>query len=321
MMGISSALIPEGGTIWDKLKLAVNDLFLGGVEKRLGKDQAAVEVEEKEESEKKVEGAFRGATVHASTGHSSVSTSPVNQPPQEVIPSAIALVKDNNNGDDVTVHMLLERIRALEAHIANSAGGEDEARQRRQREEEHQIKRQVERVKQSPIKNRRDNVLEAKWKIESKNNDHSSSNGKEEDVGSGNSFDVLVGVANSAWLTTAPYFESVLGTVSGKLREIASLGLDMPSESEASNLLPCTTDDDILSAAHTGEEVKVSAVAGSIGESVSDIIDTSIDGHQNEIEHTASNGHWAMNLWRRIYKSSPSHPVSVVGVEDNANGK
>jgi len=320
MMGISSALIPEGGTIWDKLKLAVNDLFLGGVEKRLGKDQAAVEVEEKEESEKKVEGAFRGATVHASTGHSSVSTSPVNQPPQEVIPSAIALVKDNNNGDDVTVHMLLERIRALEAHIANSAGGEDEERQRRQREEEHQIKRQVERVKQSPIKNRRDNVLEAKWKNEAKNDD-SSSNGEEEDVESGNRFDMLVGVANSAWLTTAPYFESVLGTVSGKLREIASLGLDMPSESEASNLLSCTTDDDILSAAHTGEEVKVSAVAGSIGESVSDIIDTSIDGHQDENEHfdRASNGHWAMNIWKRIQKSSSSHPVSVV--EENANGK
>ncbi len=299
MMGISSALIPEGGKVWDKLKLAVNDLFLGGVQKRLDKDQAVVV--ENEESEKEVEGSFRCTTGHASTGRSSVSTSPVNQLPQEAIPNGTALVNDNNDGDDVTVNTLLERIRALEARIANSAVDDDEERQRAQKEEEHRIKRQVERVKQSPIKNRRDNVLEAKWKSEEKNND-SSSDGQKEDVRSGNSFDVLVGVANSVWLTTAPYFESVMSSVSGKLSEIASLGLGMSSDSEASSMLPCTTDDDRLLAAHIDEKVKVSAVAGSTRESDSDVIDPSTDGHRDENEHfdMASYGHWAMKLWRRI---------------------
>jgi hypothetical protein len=342
MMGISSALIPEGGTSWDKLKLAVNDLFLGSVEKRVGNDQSLeVEVEEDESKDELLtDGSLQGALVTDPTVHSVAnSSSPVNQLPQEV--------QNDDNDDDVTVQMLLQRIRALEAHIANSNIEEEELERRRQhqqqlKEEEHRKKRQVERVKQSPIKNRRDNVLEAKWKNEAKNDESSFSSGgggDNEVVESDNSFGLLVDVANSAWLTIAPHMESAKDVIIGKLTAIVSFAL--PSVKKVSIQSPCTNNTETdecrsstvrsisSSTADGGEsdmEVNVSSVACIARKDVRNVIENSIDEHHDENIHfddRATRGHWAMNLWRRMRNSpsstssssSPTRSVPVINDE------
>jgi hypothetical protein len=348
MMGISSALIPEGGTAWDKLKLAVNDLFLGGAEKRVGKDQSlVVEVEEEESNDEKMtDGSLQGALLTIPTVHSAAtSSSPANQLPQEVQNHALG---NDDNDDDVTVQMLLQRIRALEAHIANSNIEEEELERRRRqhqqqlKEEEHRIKRQVERVKQSPIKNRRDNVLEAKWKNEAKNDESSFSSGgggDNEVVESDNRFGLLVDVANSAWLTIAPHMESAKDVIIGKLTAIVSFAL--PSVKKVSIQSPCTNNTETdecrsstvrsisSSTADGGEsdmEVNVSSVACIARKDVRNVIENSIDEHHDENIHfddRATRGHWAMNFWRRMRispsstssSSSPTRSVPVINDE------
>ena len=328
MMGISSALIPEGGTAWDKLKMAVNDIFLGGVEKHTSSTNRAMVLVEGEQTkdEGKVvagEAGLQSTTLHASIGHSNLSLSlPTNPPPQER-PNYAPVNYDSVNDEHVTVQMLLERIRALEARIANSSTKENELqqRQRRREEEEHRIKRQVERVKQSPIKNRRDNVLEAKWKNEAMQDNSSrniSSDGKEEADGSENSFGMLLNLVNYALFSLEPYCQSVKESVVEKMRTIKSLG--SPPQEETSILLPhnYNVDDRIMSAVATESDTTVNPSVGEDVRSFSSVIDPSVDKRCDENEHFDKAEHfdkdsrwrWIMNLWRTKRYSSPSHEVS-----------
>ena len=157
-MGISSALILEGGGVFDKVKMAVNDLFLGGVEERVGKARSDAEAEEDDDTTE------QQSTTLASTQPAqgdSVNTSTANQ--QSPNESSEATL-------DPTMKILLQRIESLEKQLGienKETNLTDEQEEQRQREQ-HTDNYIKERTRQSPMQNRRDSSLATKWSEEEK---------------------------------------------------------------------------------------------------------------------------------------------------------
>jgi len=172
-MGISSALIPEGGSVLDRLKIVVNDLLLGGVEERINRGKAETESRGEDKNVEEEEGEVAaGSAAAASADLSSKDCARVYAGNKPVAAAASAAansnsVSQNTSEQDPAIQMLLQRIQALEKQIGDDSDGgasdasEEELRSRReeQRKKEHQLKYKIERIRQSPMANRRDNVM------------------------------------------------------------------------------------------------------------------------------------------------------------------
>lgn len=149
-MGISSAMIPEGGSVWDKLKMTVNDLFLGGAEEKIEQQREAQRLQEE-------------AALNESTAPAGPSSNPsTNISNGETTPEANNALESSK---DATIQMLLERIQAIEKRHMSKEELEEE------RQKQHQIEYEVKRVKQSPVQNRRDDALAARWREDVKKED------------------------------------------------------------------------------------------------------------------------------------------------------
>ncbi|KAL3765622.1 hypothetical protein ACHAW5_008279 [Stephanodiscus triporus] len=160
--GINSALIPGEGNAWDRLKVVVEDLFLGGAERRISELKGA--------QGRKMDDEDASSDRHTAP----VANSSPNRGDEMSDDASLAPVYNSSTvNDDPNVRMLLERIEALERQLGIGVGAtmsEDELRRRRAEKlrEEHEMRRKIERIRQSPIQNRREDSLEARWRNEAK---------------------------------------------------------------------------------------------------------------------------------------------------------
>jgi len=193
-MGISSAFVLEGGGVLDKVKMAVNDLFLGGVEQRVGKAARGDVIEEEEDDDDdttKQQPPTTSASTPTQDGVKLNTSTAANQSPCESDDTLL----------DPTMKVLLQRIESLEKQLGieeNNKGSnrlivsEQEQQQRQQREQREQqqhfdnyIKERT--FRQSPMQNRRDSSLATKWSEEEQIT--KSSRQKEEAVDTSNNND------------------------------------------------------------------------------------------------------------------------------------
>ena len=152
------------------------------------------------------------------------------------------------------MQMLLERVLALEKQLSttsNDSGDQaakklskEELRNRQEEEEqlrqkEHLLKYRLERVGQSPMQNRRDDVLAWKWREDARNSEskeqkkgdatkeiHREGDAKEEinkDDTTDNSSYSLADVANFAKLMVEPVSESMKESAMQKMKEVMSV--------------------------------------------------------------------------------------------------
>ncbi|KAL7501420.1 hypothetical protein ACHAWT_010699 [Skeletonema menzelii] len=142
-MGISSAFVLEGGGVFEKVKMAVNDLFLGGVEERIGKvrdvEDDTTESHQQEEKEQ--------------------STTSASVPVHEEDASGNQTLSESETALDPAMKLLLQRIESLEKQL-----GIDNGQQQQQHQRENIDKYAKERPsRQSPLQSRRDASLASKW--------------------------------------------------------------------------------------------------------------------------------------------------------------
>ena len=163
-MGISSALILEGGGVFDKVKMAVNDLFLGGVEERVGK---ARDVEDKdddnnddttEQQQQHLEEHSTTSTLIPTQHGESAIASTTNQSPSEAEATL-----------DPAMKLLLQRIESLETQLGIEDKGSNHHLSSSNEQEQEQREQNVKHIKtsrQSPMQIRRDASLASKWSKE-----------------------------------------------------------------------------------------------------------------------------------------------------------
>jgi len=162
-MGISSALILEGGGVFDKVKMAVNDLFLGGVEERVGK---ARDVEDKDddnnddtaEQQQHLEEHSTTSTLIPTQHGESAIASTTNQSPSEAEATL-----------DPAMKLLLQRIESLETQLGIEDKGSNHHLSSSNEQEQEQREQNVKHIKtsrQSPMQIRRDASLASKWSKE-----------------------------------------------------------------------------------------------------------------------------------------------------------
>ena len=135
-MGLSSALVSEGGSTWDKIKMAVNDLFFGGVDEKV---RAASSQDIDDKSTDTDQSLPNDQTL------SKESTASIN-------PNSERTQLTGSLDKDATIETLLQRIQALEKQVGI----------------EHQFKEctahtQIESANESPIRNRRDDYIRSQW--------------------------------------------------------------------------------------------------------------------------------------------------------------
>jgi len=162
-MGISSALILEGGGVFDKVKMAVNDLFLGGVEERVGK---ARDVEDKDddnnddtaEQQQHLEEHSTTSTLIPTQHGESAIASTTNQSPSEAEATL-----------DPAMKVLLQRIESLEKQLGIDDKGSNHhlsSSNEQEKEQREQIGKHIKTSRQSPMQIRRDASLASKWSKE-----------------------------------------------------------------------------------------------------------------------------------------------------------
>jgi hypothetical protein len=143
-VGISSVLIIESGGVFDKVKMAVNDLFFGGVEERVSQARK----DEENDTVKQQQ-----STTSASTpAHTKSTTSTTPSESEDIVDPAIKL--------------LLQRIESLERQLGTDKG--PNLSEQGQLHQENQLNCINERTRQSPMQNRRDSSLAARWREEEK---------------------------------------------------------------------------------------------------------------------------------------------------------
>jgi len=167
-MGISSALILEGGGVFDKVKMAVNDLFLGGVEERVGK---ARDVEDKDDgnNDDTAEQQQQQQQQHLEE-HSTTST----LTPTQHGESAIASTTNQSPSEaeatlDPAMKLLLQRIESLEKQLGIDDKGSKHhlsSSNEQEQEQREQIGKHIKTSRQSPMQIRRDASLASKWSKE-----------------------------------------------------------------------------------------------------------------------------------------------------------
>jgi hypothetical protein len=183
-MGLSSVLVAEGGGTWDKLKMAVNDLFLGGVEDkvRVGVDGTATTLD-----------SDRNST-----------------PSREASPSLETSEKQNivsedaSSDKDATIQALLERIQALEKQVGIE-----------QHSQAFSTKYEMDRKNQPPMRNRRDDHMISQWrKLEEEKKENESKNHNESST-----LQIVIDGAKHYWSTLD--VDSLMEWVHNKLVDLA----------------------------------------------------------------------------------------------------
>jgi len=168
-MGISSALIMEGGSVIDKLKMAINDLFLGGRNEQHPQEDEPIQLH----LDPKEVGSPNESPNDDSRGTSKVS-SPETTTKQTGTEQG--KITNSNDRDEVNIAMLLERIQSLEkklgqaprsnyhnSTVANTNITLTEKEKREEKRRKHEMEYEIQRLKQSPIQNRRDGELRTRW--------------------------------------------------------------------------------------------------------------------------------------------------------------
>mmetsp|Transcript_30430 Transcript_30430/g.45402 ORF Transcript_30430/g.45402 Transcript_30430/m.45402 type:complete len:388 (-) Transcript_30430:248-1411(-) len=166
-MGISSALILEGGGVFDKVKMAVNDLFLGGVEERVGK---ARDVEDEDDDNNYDTTEQQQQQQHHQEEHSTTSTSTPTQHGE----SAIASTTNQSPSEaeatlDPAMKLLLQRIESLEKQLGIEDKGSNHhlsSSNEQEQEQREQNGKHIKTSRQSPMQIRRDASLASKWSKE-----------------------------------------------------------------------------------------------------------------------------------------------------------
>lgn len=160
-MGISSALVSEGGGVLEKVKLVVNDLFLGGVEDRVGKaarDDGEVEGDSTEKQQQQDDDEDQSTTSASTSAQhqddNSIPSTTAKQPPSE-----------SEVTRDPAMKVLLQRIEQLEKQLG--VDKKDSDVQEQQQSHEHTDKHIKEKFsRQSPMQIRRDASLASLWSKE-----------------------------------------------------------------------------------------------------------------------------------------------------------
>ncbi|KAL7484553.1 hypothetical protein ACHAW6_010188 [Cyclotella cf. meneghiniana] len=149
-MGLSSALITEGGDAWDKIKMAVNDLFLGGLDEKvkLAKEAPAPVNSNVEKSMSPDASASDKASQDNSTADPSLSEK-----------SAISAISDSDAKETIPTNNPTTGKR-----VGMNADNETNLSAEEQRHLSHNVQHQIDRLKQSPVQNRRDDFLAATWR-------------------------------------------------------------------------------------------------------------------------------------------------------------
>ena len=150
-MGISSAFVVESGGVIDKVKMAVNDLFLGGVEERIGKtrDDENDEDDTKQPSDLGPRAASNDERINESRKFQSPS--------------------DSEDDDvDPAMKMLLQRIESLEKQLGVENKGSNKLSNEKGEQLQNYTNNDIKEKNkgQSPMQNRRDSSLATKWSKE-----------------------------------------------------------------------------------------------------------------------------------------------------------
>ncbi|KAL3798978.1 hypothetical protein HJC23_005117 [Cyclotella cryptica] len=160
-MGLSSALITEGGSAWDKIKMAVNDLFLGGVDEKVRMARGAP-APVKLDVEKSVS---RDASSSNKFSSDNIRTVPsISELKPSTASDSDAKYTIPTNANDVTIEALLRRIQELEKRVGTNSDEKIIPSPEEQQRLSHNIQYQIDRVKQSPMQNRRDDHIIAQWR-------------------------------------------------------------------------------------------------------------------------------------------------------------
>ncbi|KAL7543640.1 hypothetical protein ACHAXR_012963 [Thalassiosira sp. AJA248-18] len=335
-MSISSAFITEGGSMWDKMKMTVNDVFLGGAEERIRAHKENQKQEGKERTSNQVTGSADTSSNHGTKiSDSDRDDDDVKTKASDIddVETKALVIKE-----DATVQKLLERIQALEKQIgtSDSDSSEEELRlkQEKQRQKEHDLNYKMQRLQQSPIRNRRDDMLARKWSNESSGVEEGKGDIGEinRDVSSKPSYSIT-DVANFAMLVVEPYLDSTKALAVQKMKEIMSAfgfseegkptvneqgkGEEKTSHSAAaaaaadnrsttgatlnSNSLPIESLKE-----NTVPQVKSVEIADSNNVQITDAVETIQDGaKRNSVRG------WTISLWQRI-----RNPNGVSGTND-----
>ena len=316
--GIYSALIPGGDGVWDRLRTVVEDLFLGGAERRISE----LKVARGRATEDDDEASDRHATTPAH--------SPPNRTGAEISPSTGGgrpIPASSSSVDvDPDVRLLIERVQALERQLGIGVDGgtsSSEKKLRRRvsaeeaRREEHEMKRKVERMRQSPIRNRREDSLEARWRNEAR-----SGNEQNDDLR-------VIDGDDASDRSYSRYFAKLLSmeVFHKTIKEIGSIiGLSEEAPADAERDVQghagvdsshSSTGDDIIAAADSNpnsaamqnlpsarvisESIPEVMIAPATSSSVDDADEPSDDARRGGRIH-----HWAVNTLRLL--RTPSRP-------------
>ena len=321
-MGISSAFITEGGSAWDKLKMVVTDLFLGGAEDKINKQletqqrkQQEDEAYEKDDTSKQP----RSATDTPKQSVVPATNSPTGNYSSSETSTTPLTNNNNNNNNDPTIEMLLERVQALERQLGTTTSNdpttsnhlsEEELQQQneKQRYTEHQLKRRIERLRQSPIRNRREDTLEAQWREEARkeqSNDDARVTIKVDDTN--NSSYSIADVLNFATSLIEPSFDSMRETAMQKMKDVMGVfGLSAEEkESAANDELDHSNTSSSTDQSNEGTVVLANAEVHDSAGTDSDA-STAINATQQSGENNEGVRRWVAKVWCR-FRKPPTH--------------
>ena len=287
-VSIISALKPnDEESAWDKMKNVVDDLLFGGAERRIHElqQQAAAQqqIRTKDDDELKKAEKSRMKEVDESNNASTLNLNDS---------STVNVVKPD-------IQTLLSRIEALEKQIGNNNSNgmtslsADELRQRQEKE-----RRRLERMQQhqSPIQNRRDASLRAKFnEIDSRNNNFQTINEEDSDNNDATTyFQYLAQFVSMEIATkTINHIRSVIG-LSGEVKIddniITMVGVDAVDNK-------CRSDEQTMVITDNSPSINVSDV----------------NEASNEVSRIGRIYRWVSSKWR-IPKSSQSDDIDVDGM-------
>jgi len=299
--GLSSAFsITEGENAWEKLKIVVSDLFLGGVEEKISRHMSKQQKQENGEQD--------DAVVETTN----------NQPTPSVLSSDVpennsSLPEDSsttppNKDLDPTIQLLLHRIEALEQQLGTTSKStklkEDlhkKQEQQRQRQKEHQLKRRIERLRQSPIQNRREDKLEAEWREEAANKNmsevHARNNIQDDDDESSSSSSGSFSLWDVMNFMIEPSIESMRASLKQKIKEVFDTFVDESGEASVYEEVISSA----LDSTEQPREADVVSTVVSAGDSDLTNKDSITTKNEIQTESNPSSGglRWIGKMWRR----------------------
>ena len=287
-MGISSALISEGGSMIDKVKMAVNDLFLGGVEERVGKDR------ENEIEDDVVEDC---STEQLPTSNS-VSTKAQNTS----VPTPLTPQSESETTLDPAMEVLLHRIESLEKQLGLEKGSNLTGQQQQQ-----QHVNTKERTRQSPMQMRRDASLAAAWR---KREDKTAEEGsKPSDESSDSLWNFIIGVKSLLDKDISSVRDRIRHQF-GTLEDLISSKAELSSEEDAAEEIA----DEVTVDASKIADLPVEAVNSSSNTAEEEGKEKDVD----QVNDTQEEGFrsWLSRTFRRQQNNRRRHPATKVKEDD-----